>query len=188
MRPPAPGNRRVAQLTKAIYAQPLMTQILLPEILDLVRSVETAYHRLVIIAGLPGSGKTRLLKQVAGGRNLPTVNLSLVASQRLLDMTRRQRSLKAQEVALDVIDEGGHSGLCIDNTEILFDSSLRLNPLSFFQDISRNRLIIATWNGILEVGALCFGYAGHPDFFKQPVSGFPVVNVAGDKLQLHLAS
>ena len=32
------------------------------------------------------------------------------------------------------------------------------------------------------------GQPGHPDFFSQPVNGFPVVSVAEDKLLLHLTT
>jgi hypothetical protein len=33
-----------------------------------------------------------------------------------------------------------------------------------------------------------FGHTGHPDFFSQPVNGYPVVSVAEDKLQLHFTT
>jgi hypothetical protein len=128
------------------------------------------------------------LNQVATQFQLPSINLSLLLSQRLLSQTRRQRPLKAEEVAIEVIDEHIHSGLCLDNTELLFDSTLRLNPLGFLQDISRNRLILASWNGDLTAGELRFGYTGHPDFFSQAVSGYPVIKIAQDRLQLYLTT
>ena len=155
------------------------------QLLDNIRATQGAYYKLTIIAGPSGSGKTRLLKQVATHLQLPSINLSLLLSQRLLSQTRRQCALKAEEVAIEVIDEHLQSGLCLDDTEHLFDSTLRLNPLTFLQDISRNRFIVASWNGALAGGELCFAYAGHPDFFSQAVSGYPVVSVAHDKLQLY---
>ena len=39
---------------------------------------------------------------------------------------------------------------------------------------------------VLTGGELRFGQIGHPDYFSQSVSGFPIVAVADDKLQLHL--
>jgi hypothetical protein len=44
-------------------------------------------------------------------------------SQRLPSQTRRQRTLKAKEVATEIIDEHLQSGLCLDDTELLFDST-----------------------------------------------------------------
>jgi hypothetical protein len=162
-----------------------MTDILLPQFLDTIRGTQGAYHKLTIIAGSAGSGKTRLLNRVATGLSLPIINLSLLLSQRLLGLTRPQRALKAEEAAIEVIDEHLQSGLCLDNTELLFDSALRLNPLTFLQDLSRNRLIIASWNGPLDGGELRFGHAGHPDFFSQAVTGCPVVTASEEKLHLH---
>ncbi len=159
-------------------ADPLST-----ELLDAVCSVQSAYHKLVILAGLRGAGKTRLLKQLADQLNLPVVNLSLKMSEKLLSLTRRQRSLKAEEIARDVIDEQNGLNACLDNTELLFDSTLRLNPLVFLQDISRNRLIVSSWNGTYDGKDLSFGYGGHPDFFRQPPSGYPVFRVSENRVE-----
>jgi hypothetical protein len=62
---------------------------------------------------------------------LPLINLSLLLSQRLLSQSRRQRSLNAEDVAIEVIDEHLKSGLCLDDTEMPFDSMPRLNPPGF---------------------------------------------------------
>ena len=165
-----------------------MTDLSPQQLSETVRATQGAYHKLTIIAGPSGVGKTRLLKQLAAELQLPSINLSLLLSQSLLSQTRRQRALKAEEVAIEIIDEHLQSGLCLDDTELLFDSTLRLNPLTFLQDISRNRLIVASWNGTLAGGELRFGYTGHPDAFSQAVSGYPVVSVAQDKLQLYLTT
>ena len=165
-----------------------MTDLRFPQLLDTIRATQGAYYKLTIIAGGPRSGKTHLLKQVAAQLDLPLIDLSLLLSQRLLSQNRRQRSLNAEDVAIEVIDEHLKSGLCLDDTELLFDSTLRLNPLVFLQDISRNRLIVATWNGGVTGGDLRFGHTGHPDHFSQTVSGYPVVSVSEDKLQLHLTT
>ncbi len=165
-----------------------MIEISLPQLLDTIRSTTGAYHKLTVLAGEARSGKTKLLRQVAEQLGFPLINLSLLVSQRLLSQSRRQRSLNAEAVAIDVIDEHLKSGLCLDDTELLFDKTLKTNPLVFLQDISRNRLIVATWNGTVTGGALRYGHAGHPDYFSQPVSGFPVVAVAEDKFQLHLTT
>jgi hypothetical protein len=162
-----------------------MTDLRFPQLLDTIRATQGAYHKLTIIAGGARSGKTHLLKQVAAQLDLPLINLSLLFSQRLLSQNRRQRSLNAEKVAIEVVDEHIKSGRCLDDIELLFDSTLQMNPLVFLQDISRNRLIVATWNGVVTGGELRFGHTGHPDYFSQTVNGYPVVSVGEDKLQLH---
>jgi hypothetical protein len=161
-----------------------MTEICLPQLVDTIRATSQAYYRLTILAGGAQSGKTHWIKQVATQFDLPVINLSLLLSQRLLSLTRHQRELRSQDLATDVIDENCQSGVCLDDTELLFDSTLKLNPLVFLREITRNRLVVATWNGGITGGELRFGQPGHPDFFTQPVNGFPVVSVAEDKLLL----
>lgn len=165
-----------------------MTHLTYSQLLDTVRATHGAYYKLTILAGPSGVGKTRLLKQVASDLLLPAINLNLLLSQRLLSQTRRQRALKAEEFATQIIDEHFQSGLCLDNTELLFNTTLKTNPLVFLQDVSRNRFIVATWNGILTGGELRYAHAGHPDYFSQAASGYPVISVAEDKFQLLLTT
>ena len=165
-----------------------MTGTTLTQLLDTIRATQGAYYKLTILAGGAQSGKTTLLRQVAEQLGFPLINLSLLLSQQLLNQSRRQRPLNAEAVALDVIDEHLKNGLCLDDTELLFDKTLKTNPLVFLQAISRNRHIVATWNGGVSGGELRYGHTGHPDYFSQPVSGYPVVSVAEDKLQLHLTT
>jgi hypothetical protein len=165
-----------------------MTDIAFAQLLEIARGTYGAYHKLTVIAGPSGSGKTPVINDVARALELPVINLSLLLSQRLLSQTRRQRELKAEEFATEVIDEHLQSGLCLDNTELLFDATLKLNPLVFLQDVSRNRRIVATWNGVVSGGELRYAHPGHPDYFRQPASGYPVISVAEDKFQLLLTT
>jgi hypothetical protein len=165
-----------------------MNELRFQELIDVVSGAESQYHKLVILAGRSGAGKTRLLRGISATLNIPLVNLNLQVSKQLLSLTIRQRTLKAEETALGVVDTESSTRLCLDNTEMLFESSLHLNPLLFLQSISRNRVVVASWNGEFGNGVLTFGYPGHPDFFTEPVCGFSVVSIFEDKLQLHFAS
>ncbi len=160
-----------------------MAELSFEELVEVIRSAQSAYHKLVVIAGPSGSGKTKLLNQLANQLDMPVINLSLKLSERLLNLTRRQRRLKAEEIARDVIDEPSQLSVCVDNTELLFDSTLRLNPLVFLQDISRNRLIVSTWNGKYDGKILTFGYGDHPDFFRETPSGYPVFSISDNQVE-----
>jgi hypothetical protein len=159
-----------------------------PQLLDTIQSTKDAYHKLTIIVGGPGSGKTVVLNQVAKELGLPVINLSLHLSQRLLSKSRQQMALHAADMATDVVDEHYTTGLCIDNTELLFDRTLQLDPLAWLEDLSRNRLIVATWNGTLVGGELRFGNVGHPDHFSRIAKGYPIVSVKENELELHLTA
>jgi len=165
-----------------------MTEITFEQLLSITDDTKSAYYKLVILAGLDCAAKLRLIKKIVKSKNIPMINFGLHLSRGLLDKTNRQRALKAEEVALDVLDSHIKGELCVDHTELLFSSSLELNPLVFLQEASRNRNLIANWNGPLESGDLVFGEIGHPDYFRRKVQGCPVIAVSADKLHLHLTS
>ena len=49
---------------------------------------------------------------------------------------------------------------------ILFDASLEVEPLRLLQVSSRNRTVIASWNGSFQDGTLTYAEPGHPEFIQ----------------------
>ncbi len=165
-----------------------MTRINEAQLIDTIRATQTAYHKLTILVGETHAGKTPLLKRIAMELDLPVLNLGLPLSQRLLSKSRRQISLQSADIATELIDEHISKGICIDNTELLFQGPLKMDPLAFFEKVSRNRYVIATWNGTFVNGELRFGEPGHPDHFHKAAAGYPVVAVKENELELHLTA
>jgi hypothetical protein len=161
-----------------------MALIDFPQLAETVRGLSFASNRLLVLAGGPGSGKSLVIQRIATELGWPIMNIGKDVSERLLSLTRRQRRLKAEEIIGHLLDTTGHREFCLDNTEILFDPALALNPVNLFLSLSRNRVVIATWNGIFENGSLVYAYSEHPERFNQLVSGFPVVSLMDDKLHL----
>jgi hypothetical protein len=158
-------------------------------LIDFSRLVETASglssasNKLLLVAGESGSAKSLLIRRIAAELGWPTVNVGQTVSKSLLSLTNRQRRLKAEEIVAEALDT---PRLCLDNTEILFDPILALNPVSLLLILSRKRVLIATWNGHLENGSLVYAYPEHPEYFKEAASGFPVVTLKDEKMHLFL--
>jgi Cdc6-like AAA superfamily ATPase len=127
------------------------------------------YFRLVILAGAPGSGKTAALQSVAHKLGCQLVNVNLELSNKMLELTRTQRSRQVERLLREVIAAAPGNVVLLDNLEILFDTSLEVEPLRLLQSSSRNRTIVASWNGTFQAGTLTYAEPGHPEFiqFKQ---------------------
>lgn len=139
---------------------------------QLEQAIEQAagqYFRLVILAGTPGSGKTVALQSVAQKVGCPLVNVNLELSKRMLELTRTQRSRQVERLLKEVTAAVPGDVVLLDNTEILFDTALEIEPLRLLQLSSRNRTIVASWNGSFRDGTLTYAEPGHPEFiqFKQ---------------------
>jgi hypothetical protein len=143
---------------------------------DMVAKLEEAihqaagqYYRLVILAGAPGSGKTTFLQAVGQKNGWQLVNVNLELSKKLLELTRNQRSRQVERLFKDVIASVPGDVVLLDNLEILFDPALEVEPLRLLQVSSRNRMVVASWNGICKDGTLIYAEPGHPEFvqFKQ---------------------
>ena len=132
------------------------------------------YHRLILVAGLSGAGKTVTLWAVAAHTGAQVVNLNLELSRRLLDLTQSRRALEVPG-ALDEILGRDRPLVLLDNTEILFDLALRQDPLRLLQHASRNRTIVASWNGTVDDRYLSYADPGHPEHRRYATDGLVIV-------------
>ena len=145
------------------------------------RSLETSdslYHRLVLLTGETGSGKTGVLRQVARDFGTSVINVNLAISSDLLELTAKQRSLRLPE-SLDRIANNAPVPIVLDNLEILFDKDLKQDPLRLLQGISRNRSVVASWNGTFKDGRLSYARIDHPEYRSYDSVGALVVRMDG---------
>ncbi|MES9933569.1 MAG: BREX-3 system P-loop-containing protein BrxF [Candidatus Sedimenticola sp. PURPLELP] len=126
-------------------------------------AAEDLYHRLVLLVGETGSGKTSVLRDVAEDLDTSVININLAVSSELLELTDKQRSLRLSGI-LDQIADKAQSPVVLDNLEILFDKDLKQDPLRLLQGISRNHAVVASWNGTTIGGRLSYAETGHPEY------------------------
>jgi AAA+ ATPase superfamily predicted ATPase len=142
------------------------------EIKSLISRAELSYYKLIIVVGKSGSGKTTLLRRISEELHIPMLNLGLELSRRLLSLTNKQRKLMAAEIIEEILDEQDVPILVIDNTEVIFDPNLKLNPSGLLKNISRNRLLVWSWNGEQDGDQLIYSFVGHPEYHRIPSNEF----------------
>jgi DNA polymerase III delta prime subunit len=138
---------------------------------DAVDDSQDLYHRLVLLVGPAGSGKSRQLLELAETCATRVINLNLALSGELLELTQRQRVLRIPVILeslaknATVADEAGSPRpVILDNLEILFDTSLRQDPMRLLQALSRNRPVVVAWNGALLGRSLTYAERGHAEY------------------------
>ena len=134
------------------------------------------YHRLVMLVAPSGAGKTAALQDVHERTMAPLVNVNLELSRRMLDLTERQRALQLPHLLSEIVRASAAEVILLDNIEVLFDVSLKQDPLRLLQGLSRNRTVVAAWNGSIESERLVYATPDHPEYRRFPVRDVLVVN------------
>ncbi len=155
-----------------------MTNAICSEIRSALEAAENLYHRMVLVVGEAETGKTFALREVAESFNVDVINVNLIICTELLGLTMKQRTLRLPEILARITDAPA-SPVILDNLEILFDKDLKQDPLRLLQGISRNRSVLASWNGNILNGKLIYAEQGHPEHRKYDASDIQTVTVNG---------
>lgn len=154
-----------------------MGESLADKVIQRIGQVSDQYHRLVIIVTSTGAGKTAALQDVHERTSAPLINVNLELSRRLLDLTERQRTLQIPRFLTEIIDASVTDVVLLDNTEVLFDVSLKQDPLRLLQGISRNKTVVAAWNGSIDGEHMVYAVPDHPEYRRYPLRDFLVVSL-----------
>jgi hypothetical protein len=134
------------------------------------------YHRLVMLVAPAGSGKTAALQDVHERSAAPLVNVNLELSRRMLDLTERQRALNVPRLLAEIVGASAADVVLLDNIEVLFDVSVKQDPLRLLQCLSRNKTVVAAWSGFIDGEHLVYAMPDHPEYKRYPLQDFLVVN------------
>lgn len=133
------------------------------QIQDVLPRTQDAYYKLILAVGPARAGKTAALSSLASQHDWPRLNVNLRLSEKLLDLTRRQRAVRVAGILDDALREERSEIVLLDNLELLFAEELAQDPLRLLQLLSRNRTIVAAWPGHFDGTSLTYAEPGHPE-------------------------
>lgn len=154
-----------------------MTQSLAGAVSEKIQLVRDLYHRLILIVDLQDVRDAATLKEVGEHCGVPVVNVNLELSRRLLDLAERHRPRHVQQCLEQIVSEPGSDIVLLDHIELLFDVSLRQDPLRLLRHLSRHRTVVAVWNGSIDGGHVLFAQPGHPEYRCYPLDGILTLNL-----------
>jgi len=146
--------------------------------LDAIGQASNQYFQLVIIVAPSGRGKTKVMQDVRKEIKTSLTNVNLELSLLMLDLTTQQRVLQLPQLFNEIVVKSTTDIVLLDNIELLFDTSLKLNPLALLKNVSRNRPVISTWNGEVEDNHLRYARQGHLEYYSYDLDDIVIVNMA----------
>jgi hypothetical protein len=163
-------------------AAPLSSQIE-----DVLPKTQDTYYKLVLAVGAARSGKTAAFAELTAKHNWPRLNVNLCLSEKLLELTHRQRAVRVAGILDDTVRDENSSVVLLDNIELLFATELAQDPLRLLQSLSRNRTIVAAWPGHFDGASLIYAEPGHPEARRYPTPQAVIVK-AGETDQRDIGS
>jgi len=153
-----------------------MAEPLADRVIKRIGQAAELYHRLVMLVAPAGCGKTAALQDVHERTAAPLINVNLELSRRLLDLTSRQRALQLPRLLAEIVSASAADMVLSDNIEVLFDVSLKQDPLRLLQGLSRNTTVVVAWSGSIDGEYMVYATPDHPEYKRYPLRDFLVVN------------
>ena len=151
-------------------------------VIEAIRIVASDRHKLVILLGDYGTGKTAILKDVAPEVGGEYVNLNLRVAERLLALPRRQYDdgVTVHRLIDELCDELSPDGrpLLVDNVELLFSPELgKINPVDTFKRISRQRPVVLALPARRQGAHAEYSLLGREDYMRIPLEDYTVIEM-----------
>jgi hypothetical protein len=143
--------------------------------MHLIPRVAALYHRLILVVAPSETAKTAALQEMAKHTGYRYINVNLELSRCMLELTQRQRQLQVSRLLQDIIRTSHDQAVLLDNLELLFDVSLKLDPLRCLQDLARDTTIVAALNGTVTAGHLTYATPDHPEYRRYALEDLVVV-------------
>lgn len=146
----------------------------LDRLVRLVAEVGDLQSKLILLAG--NGGKTKLLRSLGERLQSLPVNVGVKLGQRLAATPVFERGFSANELLRDItVSARSNAPLLLDNLEVLFEPSLKINPLDLIKRLAHARSVVAVWPGELRDDRLVYARLGHPEYRDYTRDGIVVL-------------
>jgi hypothetical protein len=139
-------------------------------------------HKLVLVLGNFGAGKTQLLQTASAATEGAYLNLNLTLTERLRQLPRsRYADGVTVHAEIDrLCDELSQHGrpLFIDNVELLFSPELgKVNPVDTFKRISRQRPVILALPARRDGIYAEYSTVGRADYIRMEIGDYIIIDL-----------
>ena len=152
------------------------------ELITAIQAVQADRHKLIILLGKFGAGKTAILKQTAAEVVGKYLNLNMELSEKLLGIpTSQYLDGTTVHAIIDQLCEDAsphQEPLFVDNLEILFSPELgKINPIDTFKRISRERPVVIALPAYRQGSSAIYSSSGHEDYVVMPLEEYIVIEI-----------
>lgn len=130
-------------------------------ICEKIEELKDCQHKLLLVVGQPGSGKSRLVREYAEEKGIPILDLDKIFANTPSDQLMHEMKNFLTTYHQDV--------LLLDNKKILYAKDNNIDLLAFLKELSKDITVVATWNGKIEDGQIFHFRQNAPEDLIYPV-------------------
>ena len=108
---------------------------------DAIEKAKENENKLILIVGLPGSGKSKLIHEYSKDSGIPILDL---------DNIFKDTTNNIAEVMDNFLVTYNKDVLLLDNKKILYAKDSNIDMLSFLKNLAEKLVVVATWNGKVD--------------------------------------
>lgn len=113
-----------------------------------IEELKKSENKLLLVIGQPGSGKSRLIHDYSVATGVPIIDFNKIFGEKANDNIDVLSTMKA------FLTTYQQKVLLLDNKRILYSKDSKIDLLAFLKEISKDIVVVATWNGMIEDGQL----------------------------------
>lgn len=133
------------------------------------QEVQDLEQKILFIVGGPGSGKSKLLRELELNEGWCYVEAKELLMEKLFEVEHDARTIEAKESFLDAFRALADKVVIIDSVEILFAPIFNLEPMQLLKDLSREYPIIVGWRGSFDGKTLALEHNSKKNYFSYEV-------------------
>jgi hypothetical protein len=100
------------------------------------------------------------------------LNIGAELGSRLSPIPNRQRQIEITAILDELSYQHTNNNLLlIINIELLFDRTLKLDPLNLLKRLAHARRVVAVWPGEISNSRLVYAVIGHPEYQDYSLEG-----------------
>ena len=115
--------------------------------MDIKESLKGKKHKLLLLVGKPGSGKSKFLDNYSKENGIPVLDFDTILGQTI---PKDKDANYVYDFIRGFLESYSPDEILLDKKAILYNKDSKIDLLDFLLELSTNKIVISTWNGYID--------------------------------------